>query len=149
VPVEGRDGNFTTGAAGFLISCIDSGAASHRGAARVLGTCTQREDVESRGGFSAFIWPLWGRYFLCHFWIRDGLLLRRSVSYSRGLRSGSSPGASRACSIARTCCRLVSWLGPLANLPSVRSVTHGHISVLCSRQVLSSPLGRISCLKSR
>src|SRR6266508_405714 len=83
VPVEGRDGNFTAGAAGFLIACINSGAASHRGAARVLGTCDQRCDVESRGGFSAFVWPLWGRYFLCHFWLRDGLLLRRSVRTAR------------------------------------------------------------------
>src|SRR5947209_20538212 len=73
----------TAGAAGFLIPCFDSGAASHRGAAGVLGTCNQRCDFGSPGGFSAFIWPLRGRYFLCHFWIRDGLLLRRSVRTAR------------------------------------------------------------------
>ena len=31
--------------------------------------------LKRRGGLSASIWPVRGRYFLCHFWICDGLLI--------------------------------------------------------------------------
>jgi hypothetical protein len=59
--VEGLDGTFTVDAVRFFIPCIDSGAASHRGAARILGTRNQRGAPESRCGLSAFIRPLRGR----------------------------------------------------------------------------------------
>ena len=80
---KGHDGNFTAGPTRFLIACIDSGTASHRVAAGVLGTRNQRGAPENRGGLSAFIWPLRGRPFLCHFWIRDGLFVRTSVRTAR------------------------------------------------------------------
>src|SRR5262249_395184 len=79
----GHDGNFTAGAAGVLIPCLYSSAASHRGAAGVLGP--RNFNLESRrgGGVSPSLRPLRSRSFLCHFWIRDGLLLRTSVRTAR------------------------------------------------------------------
>src|SRR5262245_57828637 len=47
---RGHDGNSRARAATFLISCIDSGAAGHRGVSSVLGTCNQRREFESPGG---------------------------------------------------------------------------------------------------
>src|SRR5262249_60124335 len=79
----GRDGNVTAGAAGVLIPGFDSGAARHRGAARVLGTCHQRRAPGSRGGFSAVVRPLRRRSVLRHFRVRDGLLLRTTVRTAR------------------------------------------------------------------
>src|SRR4051794_40351669 len=83
-PSKGHDGNFTAGPTRFLIiACIDSGTASHRVAAGVLGTRNQRCDLQGRGGVSPPIWPLRGRSLLCHLRFRDGLLIRTPVRTAR------------------------------------------------------------------